>query len=74
MPKALQVIANLLPSTPYFTVFNKLAAQGAVLGNIKSEVIHLLVLLLLGYLMLYLRFKFIHRKRTNDTVVSKLTI
>ena len=74
MPKALQVIANLLPSTPYFTVFNKLAGQGAVLGNIKSEVIHLLVLLLLGYLMLYLRFKFIHRKRTNDTVVSKLTI
>ena len=74
MPKALQVVANLLPSTPYFTVFNKLAGQGAVLGNIKSEVIHLLVLLLLGYLMLYLRFKFIHRKRTDDTVVSKVSL
>jgi ABC-2 type transport system permease protein len=74
MPKALQVIANLLPSTPYFTVFNKLAGQGAVLGNIKSEVIHLLVLLLLGYLMLYVRFKFIHRKRINDTVVSKVSL
>jgi len=54
MPNALQVVANLLPSTPYFTVFNKLAAQGATLVNIKSEVIHLLLLLLLGYLLLYL--------------------
>ncbi len=74
MPKALQVIANLLPSTPYFTVFNKLAGQGAVLANIKSEVIHLMALLLLGYLMLYLRFKFIHRKRSDDIVVTKVSL
>jgi len=63
MPKALQVFANLLPSTPYFTVFNKLATQGAGLMNIKTQVIHLLVLFLLGYLMLYLRFRYIHKKR-----------
>ena len=72
MPKALQVFANLLPSTPYFTVFNKLAAQGASLVNIKSEVIHLLLLLLLGYLMLYLRFQFIHKKRSAAAEVSKI--
>ncbi len=71
MPKALQVIANLLPSTPYFTVFNKLATQGATLVNIKSEVIHLLLLLLLGYLLLYLRFRYIHKKRSMNTVVSQ---
>ena len=64
MPKALQVFANLLPSTPYFTVFNKLATQGATLMNIKSEVIHLMLLLIFGYLILYLRFQFIHKKRT----------
>lgn len=72
MPKALQVFANLLPSTPYFTVFNKLATQGATLVNIKSEVIHLMLLLILGYLMLYLRFQFIHKKRSAAAEVSKI--
>lgn len=70
MPKALQVFANLLPSTPYFTVFNKLATQGATLPNIKSEVIHLMLLLIFGYLILYLRFQFIHKKRTAKAQVS----
>ena len=71
MPKPLQLIANLLPSTPYFTVFNRLASQGATLVNIKSEVIHLLFLLLLGYLMLYLRFQYIHKKKINASEASK---
>lgn len=71
MPKPLQLFANLLPSTPYFTVFNKLASQGAVLVNIKSEVIHLLSLLLLGYLLLYLRFRYIHKKRVLASEASK---
>ena len=69
---SLTSFANLLPSTPYFTVFNKLAAQGATLVNIKNEVIHLLLLLLLGYLMLYLRFQFIHKKRSAAAEVSKI--
>lgn len=72
MPKALQMVANLLPSTPYFTVFNKLAGQGAVLENIKGEVIHLFVLLILGYFLLYLRFSFIHRKRLGLSKQSGL--
>ena len=71
MPQPLQVFANLLPSTPYFTVFNKLAAQGATLVNIKSEVIHLMFLLLLGYLLLYLRFLFIHKKRSSNASLSE---
>ncbi|MDN3642096.1 ABC transporter permease [Lutimonas halocynthiae] len=71
MPKALQVVANLLPSTPYFTVFNKLASQGAVLVNIKGEVIHLLLLLLLGFLLLFVRFKYLHKKRTAALEVSE---
>lgn len=70
MPKALQVFANLLPSTPYFTVFNKLATQGATLADIKSEVVHLMLLFVFGYLILYLRFQFIHKKRATKTQVS----
>ncbi|MCA0930920.1 ABC transporter permease [Lutimonas saemankumensis] len=63
MPKVLQIFANLLPSTPYFTMFNKLSMQGASLINIKSEMAQLLFLLLFGYLSLYLRFRYIYKKR-----------
>ena len=62
MPKGLQLIANILPSTPYFKVFNALATEGATLGNITDGFIHLLVLLLVGYLLLYVRFWFLKRK------------
>lgn len=66
MPKALQAFTSLLPSTPYFTLFNKLSMQGADLINIKSEVIHLLALLLLACLLVFLRFEYIHKKRTKE--------
>ena len=62
MPKGLQVFANLLPSTPYFKVFNSLATEGAKLKNISNGFVHLLVLLLIGYLLLYVRFRFMKQK------------
>ena len=62
MPKGLQLVANLLPSTPYFKVFNSLATEGAKLKNISNGFVHLLVLLLIGYLLLYVRFRFMNQK------------
>ncbi len=62
MPKGLQLVANLLPSTPYFKVFNSLATEGAKLDNISNGFVHLLVLLLVGYLLLYVRFRFMKQK------------
>ena len=62
MPKGLQMFANLLPSTPYFKVFNSLATEGAKLNNISDGFVHLLTLLLVGYLLLYVRFRFIKQK------------
>lgn len=62
MPKGLQIFANLLPSTPYFKVFNSLATEGAKLNNISDGFVHLLTLLLVGYLLLYVRFRFIKQK------------
>ena len=65
MPKALQYFANILPSTPYFSVFNSLAAEGAKLSNITNGFIHLLFLLLFGYVLLYFRFMYMKRKSTK---------
>ena len=63
MPKGLQLFANILPSTPYFKVFNSLATEGASLNNITNGFLHLLVLFLVGYLLLYVRFRFIKQKK-----------
>ena len=66
MPKSLQILANLLPSTPYFNVFNRLSMQGASFFDIKYEIAHMLFLLLLGYLILFIRFQYIHKKRVSS--------
>lgn len=62
MPKAMQYFANSLPSTPYFKVFNSLATEGAKVEQITNGSIHLLVLFLVGYLLLFVRFRILKRK------------
>lgn len=64
MPQFIQYIANLLPSTPFYRVFNRLSIEGAGFNQIRTEFIHLLLLLLFGYMLLYIRFKFMSRKKT----------
>jgi len=63
MPKLLQGFANILPSTPYFKVFNMLSVENADLGHIKNGFIHLLLLLVLGYVLLYVRYIFMKLKK-----------
>ena len=63
LPRGLQFFANILPSTPYFSVFNAIAKEGAKIENVVGGFVHLLVLLLLAYLLLFLRFKFLKQKR-----------
>lgn len=63
MPKGLQMFANVLPSTPYFKVFNALATEGARLEDITTGFVHLLLLFLIGYLLLFVRFRVIKQKQ-----------
>ncbi len=63
MPKAMQYFANSLPSTPYFSVFNSLATEGAKMEHITNGFIHLLLLLLVGYLLLFFRFRYMKFKK-----------
>ena len=64
MPTTLQYFANLLPSTPYFNIFNSLAVERADLNQITNGFIHLFILLLIGYVLLFVRYKFMKRKNT----------
>ncbi len=59
MPKILQFFTNLLPATPYYKMFNMLSVQGASFKDIRPDFIHLLFLALFGYLLLFVRFKFL---------------
>jgi len=62
MPKLLQGFANLLPSTPFYRVFSKLSAEGASFSNIHKEFIHLLLLVVLGYVLLFIRYQYLRYK------------
>lgn len=66
MPKFLQGFANILPSTPYFEIFNLLSVEGAELYYIRNGFIHLLILLLLGLGLLYVRYRFMRSKNLNS--------
>jgi len=65
MPKFIQMIANLLPSTPFYKVFNMLSVEGANFDQIRSEFIHMLLLLIFGYILLYLRFLSMKRDKKH---------
>lgn len=66
MPKIMQLIANLLPTTPYYKLFSNLSHSGTNIEHNATSFIHLLSLLILGYLALYLRFAFMRRKKLNQ--------
>jgi ABC-2 type transport system permease protein len=66
MPEFIQMIANLLPSTPFYKVFNMLSVEGADFDQIRSEFIHLLLLLLFGYLLLYIRYRYLHSRKKKS--------
>jgi len=65
MPQFVQYFANLLPSTPFYRVFNMLSTEGAGFNQIRAEFIHLLLLLLFGYLLLYIRYRFLRSKKLD---------
>lgn len=67
MPTFLQGFANLLPSTPYFKIFSMLSIEGAALSNITEGFIHLLILLIVGYTVMYFRFKFMQHKKIKSS-------
>lgn len=62
MPRALQLLAKTLPSTPFFEVFRKLSVQGASAYHITSELIHLSLLVLLLYVAVYIRMQKLSQK------------
>ncbi len=62
MPLFLQFISNLLPLKPFFVFIKKHAIMGVDAYLYSHEIIQLLLLLLLGYLVAFFRFRYLQKK------------
>lgn len=71
MPGGLQVVANILPSTPFFSIYNALATEGAEFRYITSGLEHLLAILLFGFVLLFVRFYFMRKTNKKQYRLAK---
>ena len=62
MPLFLQFISNLIPLKPFFIFLKKLAIMGVDSHFYLNEIIHLLILLLIGYIAAFLRFRYLQKQ------------
>ncbi len=62
MPLFLQFISNLIPLKPFFVFLKKLAIMGVDSHLYLNEIIHLLILLLIGYVAAFLRFRYLQKR------------
>jgi ABC-2 type transport system permease protein len=62
MPLFLQFISNLIPLKPFFIFLKKLAIMGVDTHLYLYEIIHLLILLLIGYIAAFLRFRYLQKQ------------
>ena len=61
MPWWLRGLSHLLPSTPYFLAMQRMVTMGAGLSDVLLEMIHLIILLLLGIPIGIWRFKVLQK-------------
>ncbi len=62
MPKPLQWIAAIIPTTPIMDAVTKLFAEGSSWGPILPDFLHLLIMLVISMLLLYWRLAFMRKK------------
>ncbi|QXP79585.1 MULTISPECIES: ABC transporter permease [Winogradskyella] len=68
MPLFLQSIANLIPLRPYFEFLKKQTIMGVDSPYYNNEIIHLLILLLVGYVLAFLRFNYLRNKVQKSVI------
>ncbi|MFD2914549.1 ABC transporter permease [Psychroserpens luteus] len=71
MPLFLQFISNLIPLKPFFTFLKKVTIMGVDSNLYYEEIIHLLILLLIGYIATFLRLNYLKKQRMTLKSVIK---
>ena len=62
LPTYVKVFANILPSTPYFGAFTRITQMGAGVFDVLPEIIHLLLITIIGNVLAYYRIKYLSNK------------
>ena len=57
LPEPLRLLGGLFPMTPFLAAFTRITAMGASIGQVKWELLHLVWLILAGFLLARWRFK-----------------
>lgn len=72
MPLFVQYISNLIPLRPFFVFLKKLAIMGVNSQFYYNEIIHLLILLIVSYIMVYFRYRYLQKRevllKTTDSI------
>ncbi|SDH30636.1 ABC transporter permease [Winogradskyella thalassocola] len=68
MPLVIQFMSNLIPLKPYFSFLKKETIMGVESNLYSNEIVHLLLLLLLGYVAVLLRFYYLKKQLLNRNV------
>jgi ABC-2 type transport system permease protein len=69
MPWLLQVISQFIPFTPFINAFTRITQMGAGLYDVIPQILHLVILSLIGILAVYFRMKYVltHESSSDST-------
>ncbi len=66
LPYVIRLIAMTLPTTPYLNAFIRLTQMNAGMADIKSELLHLFIIMIISGLFAIFRLKIIYKKQENE--------
>ena len=66
----MNIIGNLLPSTPYLTAQIRLTQMGANFNEILPEIIHLVIFVVIGFFAAYYRMNFLFKPHKQNTIIN----
>ena len=75
MPMALQIISQFIPFTPFINAFSRITQMGAGLNAVIPQVLHLVILSLIGIISVYFRMKYVLiHESSSDSIESAIKL
>lgn len=69
MPVIVQFVSNLIPLNPFFVFLKKNAVMGTDGQFYANEIIHLLSLLIIGYVTAFFRFRYMQKRELKKSLM-----
>lgn len=72
LPTAIQMISDLLPTTPFLRIYTMIVQGGASISDLGRPLIHLGALTLFYTIAFIIRLKFLYKKQKQETVETTI--